>query len=130
MVPTYNRTITQKDKVISGKLLRLWNAKKVYLELSQEKMAEKLGITQSAFSQMLHARMVITTDQIIKMALIFKESPTLIDPTFFTRFDIQNKNDLKAFLALEIAKLTEKEKGDLLNDTRTPPNAKRKTTKN
>jgi plasmid maintenance system antidote protein VapI len=129
MVPTHNRTITQKDKVISGKLLKLWNNKKDHLELSQEKMAEKLGITQSAFSQMLHARMVITTDQIIKMALIFKESPTLIDPTFFTRFDIQNKNDLKAFLALEIAKLTDKEKGDLLNDSRTP-NAKRKTTKN
>jgi len=108
------RTITQKDRTISKKLRDLWEVKKETLELSQQDMAEKLGITQSAFSQMLHARMVITTDQIIKISLVFKESPTLIDPTFYTRFDIHNKADLKTFLALEIAKMSETERKELL----------------
>jgi len=108
------RTITQRDKTISRKLKSLWDTKKRVLELSQQEMADRLGITQSAFSQMLHARMVITTDQIIKIALVFKESPTLIDPTFYTRFDIHNKNDLKTFLALEIAKMSVSERAELL----------------
>lgn len=112
------RTITQRDKTISKKLNDLWKVKKETLELSQQDMAEKLGITQSAFSQMLHARMVITTDQIIKISLVFKESPTLIDPTFYTRFDIHNKAELKTFLALEIAKLSQSEREELLNGPR------------
>jgi plasmid maintenance system antidote protein VapI len=110
------RTITQRDKTISRKLKSLWDTKKRVLELSQQEMADRLGITQSAFSQMLHARMVITTDQIIKIALVFKESPTLIDPTFYTRFDIHNKNDLKTFLSLEIARMSEADRKELLPD--------------
>ena len=119
------RTITQRDKTISKKLSDLWKVKKETLELSQQDMADKLGITQSAFSQMLHARMVITTDQIIKISLIFKESPTMIDPTFYTRFDIHNKNDLKTFLALEIAKMSEREQAELLGGL---PKKKRSST--
>jgi plasmid maintenance system antidote protein VapI len=114
-VPTGKRRIFQRDELIAQKLKRLWELKKSDLDLTQEDAAENLGITQSAFSQMLNCKMVIHTDMILKIALMLEVSPTRIDTSFYKRFDIQNNRTMKAFLALEIMKMSGSDQADLLS---------------
>ena len=114
MSETNPRRITERDRMIARRLSNLWSVKKRELELTQEKVAEAIGVTQSAYSQMLHCRMVIPTETILKLALVFRESPIKIDPSFYKRFDINSNAQMRMFLALEISRLSKDEQTDLL----------------
>ena len=113
MAPTHNRTFTAHDKTVAENVNKMWQRKKRSLDLTQEEMSTLLGISQSAFSQMITAKMVITTEQLVKIAYIFEESPTLLDPRFYNRFDLNTNSKLKTFLAIELAKLSKKDRDDL-----------------
>ena len=113
MAPTHNRTFTAHDKIIAENVNKMWQRKKRSLDLTQEEMSTLLGISQSAFSQMITGKMVITTEQLVKIAYIFEESPTLLDPRFYNRFDLNTNSKLKTFLAIELAKLSKKDRDDL-----------------
>ena len=45
-------------------------------------------------------------------------TPTKIDPNFYKRFDIKTNRAMKAFLALEIVKMSAADKNDLLSIVR------------
>lgn len=113
MAPTHNRTFTAHDKTIAENVNKMWQRKKHSLDLTQEEMSTLLGISQSAFSQMITGKMVITTEQLVKIAYVFEESPTLLDPRFYNRFDLNTNRKLKTFLAIELAKLSKKDRDDL-----------------
>lgn len=113
MVPIHNRTFTAHDKTIAENVNKMWQRKKHSLDLTQEEMSTLLGISQSAFSQMITGKMVITTEQLVKIAYVFEESPTLLDPRFYNRFDLNTNRKLKTFLAIELAKLSKKDRDDL-----------------
>jgi len=113
MAPTHNRTFTAHDKTVAENVNKMWQRKKHSLDLTQEEMSTLLGISQSAFSQMITGKMVITTEQLVKIAYIFEESPTLLDPRFYNRFDLNTNSKLKTFLAIELAKLSKKDRDDL-----------------
>jgi plasmid maintenance system antidote protein VapI len=117
MAPTHNRTFTAHDKTIAENVSKMWQRKKHSLDLNQEEMSALLGITQSAFSQMITGKMVITTEQLVKIAYVFEESPTLLDPRFYNRFDLNTNSKLKTFLAIELAKLSKKDRDDLFEKT-------------
>jgi len=108
------RRITEKDYVIAEKLKALWAQKQKELELTQAKAAEELNVTQSAFSQMLNCKVAIPTEMILKIAMLFSESPTKIDKDFYKRFDIKSSKGLKKFLALELSKLSASDQADLM----------------
>ncbi len=109
------RRITENDEKIARRLKTLWDNKKAEFDLNQEEAAEILGITQSAYSQMLGCKMVIHTDMILKIAMMLEVTPTKIDPKFYKRFDIKTNRAMKAFLALEIVKMSAADKNDLLS---------------
>jgi plasmid maintenance system antidote protein VapI len=115
--------------MIARRLSNLWSVKKRNLDLTQEAMAEKIGVTQSAFSQMLHCRMVIPTETLLKISLIFQESPIKLDPSFYKRFDINSNQRMKAFLALEISRLSREEQTDLMTIVGKQDDRTRKTPK-
>jgi len=115
------RRITDKDYVIAENLRNLWEHKQPLLEITQVEAAAELNITQSAFSQMLHCKVAVPTEMILKMALLFSESPTKLDKDFYRRFDIKSNSRMKDFLAREIAKLSASDQAELLDKANVRP---------
>ena len=85
--------------------------------MTQEQLADALGISQSAVSQMLSCKMLISTEMVMKIAVVLGQSPTSIDPAYFKRFDM-NRSEMIGFLALELIKLTPAEREQLLKETK------------
>ena len=85
--------------------------------MTQEQLAGTLGISQSAVSQMLSCRMLISTEMVMKIAVVLGESPTSIDPAYFKRFDM-NRSEMIGFLALELMKLKPSERNKIMQETR------------
>ncbi len=85
--------------------------------MTQEQLAGALGISQSAVSQMLSCRMLISTEMVMKIAVVLGESPTSIDPAYFKRFDM-NRSEMIGFLALELMKLKPSERNKIMQETR------------
>lgn len=74
------RVITNNDIKTSQRLSKLWEKKRKVLELTQNDVADSLGITQSAISHQLHARMALTTDLVLAWAKVLQADPADIDP--------------------------------------------------
>jgi transcriptional regulator with XRE-family HTH domain len=87
------------------------------MSMTQEQLAGALGISQSAVSQMLSCRMLISTEMVMKIAVVLGESPTSIDPAYFKRFDM-NRSEMIGFLALELMKLKPSERNKIMQETR------------
>ena len=85
--------------------------------MTQEQLAGALGISQSAVSQMLSCKMLISTEMVMKIAVVLGESPTSIDPAYFKRFDM-NRSEMIGFLALELMKLKPSERNRIMQETR------------
>ena len=85
--------------------------------MTQEQLAGTLGISQSAVSQMLSCRMLISTEMVMKIAVVLGQSPTSIDPAYFKRFDM-NRSEMIGFLALELMKLKPSERNKIMQETR------------
>ena len=85
--------------------------------MTQEQIAGALGISQSAVSQMLSCKMLISTEMVMKIAVVLGESPTSIDPAYFKRFDM-NRSEMIGFLALELMKLKPSERNKIMQETR------------
>jgi|TARA_B100001964_G_C14117991_1_gene546990 transcriptional regulator with XRE-family HTH domain len=87
------------------------------MSMTQEQLSGALGISQSAVSQMLSCRMLISTEMVMKIAVVLGESPTSIDPAYFKRFDM-NRSEMIGFLALELMKLKPSERNKIMQETR------------
>ena len=85
--------------------------------MTQEQLAGALGISQSAVSQMLSCKMLISTEMVMKISVVLGESPTSIDPAYFKRFDM-NRSEMIGFLALELMKLKPAERNKIMQETR------------
>ena len=85
--------------------------------MTQEQLAGALGISQSAVSQMLSCTMLISTEMVMKIAVVLGQSPTAIDPAYFKRFDM-NRSEMIGFLALELMKLKPSERNKIMQETR------------
>ena len=85
--------------------------------MTQEQLAGALGISQSAVSQMLSCKMLISTEMVMKIAVVLGQSPTSIDPSYFKRFDM-NRSEMIGFLALELMKLKPSERNKIMQETR------------
>ena len=112
-----SNTSTENDKRIAARFSRLWAKKRLEMSMTQEELADALGISQSAVSQMLSCTMLISTEMVMKIAIVLGQSPTTIDPAYFKRFDM-NRSDMIGFLTLEMMKLTPKERAKFLNKTK------------
>ena len=75
-----SKTSTENDKRIAARFSRLWAKKRLEMSMTQEQLAGALGISQSAVSQMLSCKMLISTEMVMKIAVVLGESPTSIDP--------------------------------------------------
>ena len=87
------------------------------MSMTQEQLAGTLGVSQSAVSQMLSCRMLISTEMVMKIAVVLGEAPTSIDPAYFKRFDM-NRSEMIGFLALELMKLKPSERNKIMQETR------------
>lgn len=85
--------------------------------MTQEQLAGALGISQSAVSQMLSCKMLISTEMVMKIAVVLGQSPTSIDPAYFKRFDM-NRSEMIGFLALELMTLKPSERNKIMQETR------------
>ena len=85
--------------------------------MTQAQLAGALGISQSAVSQMLSCKMLISTEMVMKIAVVLGQSPTTIDPAYFKRFDM-NRSEMIGFLALELMKLKASERNKIMQKTR------------
>ena len=85
--------------------------------MTQEQLAGALGISQSAVSQMLSCKMLISTEMVMKIAVVLGESPTSIDPAYFKRFDM-NRSEMIGFLALELMQVKPSERNKIMQETR------------
>ena len=85
--------------------------------MTQEQLAGALGISQSAVSQMLSCTMLISTEMVMKIAVVLGDSPTSIDPAYFKRFDM-NRSEMIGFLALELMRLKPSERNKIMQETR------------
>ena len=85
--------------------------------MTQEQLAGALSISQSAVSQMLSCKMLISTEMVMKIAVVLGQSPTSIDPAYFKRFDM-NRSEMIGFLALELMKLKPSERNKIMQETR------------
>ena len=112
-----SKTSTENDKRIAARFSRLWAKKRLEMSMTQEQLAGALGISQSAVSQMLSCRMLISTEMVMKIAVVLGESPTSIDPAYFKRFDM-NRSEMIGFLALELMKLKPSERNKIMQETR------------
>ncbi|MBF40437.1 MAG: hypothetical protein CL399_02515 [Acidiferrobacteraceae bacterium] len=95
----------------------MWAKKRLEMSMTQEQLAGALGISQSAVSQMLSCRMLISTEMVMKIAVVLGQSPTSIDPAYFKRFDM-NRSEMIGFLALELMKLKPSERNKIMQETR------------
>ena len=112
-----SKTSRENDKRIAARFSRLWAKKRLEMSMTQEQLAGALGISQSAVSQMLSCRMLISTEMVMKIAVVLGESPTSIDPAYFKRFDM-NRSEMIGFLALELMKLKPSERNKIMQETR------------
>jgi len=112
-----SKTSTENDKRIAARFSRLWAKKRLEMSMTQEQLAGALGISQSAVSQMLSCRMLISTEMVMKIAVVLGDSPTSIDPAYFKRFDM-NRSEMIGFLALELMKLKPSERNKIMQETR------------
>jgi len=112
-----SKTSTENDKRIAARFSRLWAKKRLEMSMTQEQLAGALGISQSAVSQMLSCKMLISTEMVMKIAVVLGESPTSIDPAYFKRFDM-NRSEMIGFLALELMKLKPSERNKIMQETR------------
>ena len=85
--------------------------------MTQEQLAGALGISQSAVSQMLSCKMLISTEMVMKIAVVLGQSPTSIDPAYFKRFDM-NRSEMIGFLELELMTLKPSERNKIMQETR------------
>ena len=112
-----SKTSRENDKRIAARFSRLWAKKRLEMSMTQEQLAGALGISQSAVSQMLSCKMLISTEMVMKIAVVLGESPTSIDPAYFKRFDM-NRSEMIGFLALELMKLKPSERNKIMQETR------------
>jgi transcriptional regulator with XRE-family HTH domain len=112
-----SKTSTENDKRIAARFSRLWTKKRLETSMTQEQLAGALGISQSAVSQMLSCTMLISTEMVMKIAVVLGQSPTAIDPAYFKRFDM-NRSEMIGFLTLELMKLNPAERKQLLKETK------------
>ena len=113
-----SKTSTENDKRVAARFSRLWAKKRLEMSMTQEELANALGISQSAVSQMLSGTMLISTEMVMKIAVVLGQSPTIIDPAYFKRFDM-NRSEVIGFLALELMKLKPSERNKLMQETQT-----------
>ena len=69
-----------KAPIAVQNLRRIWQAKKVEMGINQTEAAEKLGWSQSAFSQYLNNYTELNTEAVTKLANLFGVDPADIDP--------------------------------------------------
>lgn len=75
------RKLTEEDAKASKRLKAHWNAKKGELGLTQNQIAETLGITQGMFSLMLNGHVAIPKYLLLRISKILKINPSTIDPS-------------------------------------------------
>lgn len=95
------RVITNDDIRTSKRLSKLWESKRKDLELTQTNVADTLGMTQSAISHQLHARMALTTDLVLAWAKVLHTDPADIDPMVGKKIAII-KNEPRAAIRIYI----------------------------
>lgn len=61
---------------------RLWKLKKQELDITQKDAADKLGMTQGAFSQYLNGHTEMNEKAVMKLAKFLDVPPHVIDPSF------------------------------------------------
>ena len=61
---------------------RLWKARRQELDITQKTAADRLGMTQGAFSQYLNGHTEINEKAVLKIAKFLGVPPVEIDPTF------------------------------------------------
>lgn len=73
--------VSPEKKAVAERLRQVWTRKKGDLGLTQTRIAEKLDMSQSAFSQYLHGYVPTNTDLITRIASILDVDPRDIDPS-------------------------------------------------
>jgi|SRR5690554_352498 len=73
--------VSPEKKAVAERLRQVWLRKKGDLGLTQTQIAEKLDMSQSAFSQYLHGYVPTNTDLIVRIASIMDVDPRDIDPS-------------------------------------------------
>ena len=88
------RIMTPQDKQAATNLYRIWNDKKRSLGLTQEKASERLGISQSGFSQYVLGKVRLGDSILLKFSELLGVSPTDIREEF--QYNLSKKTDLTA----------------------------------
>lgn len=81
-MPTSARSITAADRIAAQRLKRIWNARKRDLNLTQEKAAAQLNMTQGAVAQYLNGHTAIGTEALLKFSRLLGVQPVDIRPEF------------------------------------------------
>lgn len=82
------RNLSPAQADAARRLRQLWDTKKAQLGLTQEGVAERLGITQSAVGQYLRGVIPLNTDMILKFARLLGCPAHEISPTMADKFDV------------------------------------------
>lgn len=85
------RNITPEDLEAANNLRRIWNSKKRDLRLTQEKVANDIGVTQGAISQYMKGTVALGIAVTLSFARILQVSPKEIRKDF--RYNVVS-NDL------------------------------------
>lgn len=75
------RVITPADLANANRLKAIYNAKKRELDLTQTKLADKLGMKQGAVAQYINGSIALNYEAVIEFAKVLKTEPWNIDPT-------------------------------------------------
>jgi predicted transcriptional regulator len=86
-----NRNITKDDLEAALNLKSIWMSKKEFLQLTQLKVSQELGTTQSTISQYLSGTIALNTDATLKFSTILQCKPEEIRPELINTNLIQEK---------------------------------------
>jgi len=97
------REITDRDLIAAENLRRIWNEKKKISGLTLEKAGELLGISHSALSQYMNAKLPIGVDFLLRISELLGVEPKEIRPDF--RWNLHfSSNDNFSSETLDIAR--------------------------
>lgn len=81
-VPKTKNKLTRLDIQAAERAYSIWKQKKDELHLTQQKLAEIIGVTQGAISSWFHGYTAIGTNGLLKLAKVLGVEPTDIRPEF------------------------------------------------
>lgn len=99
------RTITAEDLEASRKLRAIWDSKQKTLGLNQDEAADKIGVSQSAFSQMLRGKMAIPTEAAMRLAVLLGVHVGDFRPDLISLVDGASKRSPLDQVILDLARL-------------------------